>query len=396
MTNDGKDTKPVTTLQVPTVETVREELKVEAPLVAKDDLEGKANAFVDALLATDPSQQDALAAKREAAEKFGAEEQKQAARHSAMLREPIKKLSTRGADGGPVANALLDLKMKVEELDPGKFDFEPGWFSRTLGRLPGVGTPIKRYFSRFESAQTVLAAIVRSLEEGKEQLLRDNVTLGEDQKNMRESSKRLQASIELARLVETKIAYRLEREIPADDPRHKFLAEEILFPLRQRILDLQQQLAVSQQGVVAIEILVRNNKELARGVDRALRVTMSALETGVTVALGLANQRIVLDKVQAASKTADDLIAGTAKRLRTQGVEIQKQAATTQLDVGVLKTAFTDLEAALEDLSTFRQQALPQLASTIGELDQITQAAEKTIQKMESARKAEKTPALQS
>ena len=42
------------------------------------------------------------------------------------------------------ANALVDHKLKVEELDPGKFDFEPGWFSRAVGRLPGVGTPVKR------------------------------------------------------------------------------------------------------------------------------------------------------------------------------------------------------------------------------------------------------------
>ena len=72
MTNESK---PVTTLTVPTAEIVREELKVEAPLVAKDDLDAKAEAFVEALLSTDPTKHDELAEKRDAAEKFGAEEQ---------------------------------------------------------------------------------------------------------------------------------------------------------------------------------------------------------------------------------------------------------------------------------------------------------------------------------
>ena len=94
--------------------------------------------------------------------------QREAARRSAMLQQPIQTLARSGEDGGPVANALVDLKMKVEELDPAKFDFSPGWFSRALGFLPVVGNPIKRYFTQFESAQTVINAIIASLEKGRE------------------------------------------------------------------------------------------------------------------------------------------------------------------------------------------------------------------------------------
>ena len=76
-----------------------------------------------------------------------------------MLQAPIRDLSQRGEDGGEIGNALVDLKLKVEELDPAGFDFQPGWFTRTLGVLPFVGTPLKRYFSQYESAQTVIDAI---------------------------------------------------------------------------------------------------------------------------------------------------------------------------------------------------------------------------------------------
>src|SRR5690606_42135790 len=55
-------------------------------------------------------------------------------------------------------------------------------------------------------------------------------------------------------------------QLPADDSRRSFMEEELLFPLRQRILDLQQQLAVSQQGILALEVVIRNNRELIRGV----------------------------------------------------------------------------------------------------------------------------------
>ena len=55
-----------------------------------------------------------------------------------------------------------------------------------------------------------------------------------------------------------------------EDPENvKFVTEEVLFPLRQRIMDMQQMIVVNQQGVMATEVVIRNNKELMRGVERA-------------------------------------------------------------------------------------------------------------------------------
>ena len=63
--------------------------------------------------------------------------------------------------------------------------------------IPGVGTPLKRYFMKFESSQTAIDSIVKSLEKGREQLKRDNVTLSEDQRAMRELTRTLTEQIEL-------------------------------------------------------------------------------------------------------------------------------------------------------------------------------------------------------
>jgi uncharacterized protein YaaN involved in tellurite resistance len=305
-----------------------------------------------------------------------------------MLKQPIHKLYKEAEEGGAVGNALIDLKVKVEELDPGKFDFEAGWFTRNLGRLPMVGTPIKRYFSRFESASTVMDAIVRSLVEGRDQLNRDNVTLNNDQKAMRAINIKLEAAIKLGQSIDQKLSDLLARELTPGDAKHDFIQAEWLFPLRQRIMDLQQQLVVNQQGVMAIELIIRNNVELVRGVDRAVNVTVSALQVAVTLALALANQRIVLEKVQAVNETTDKLIAGTAERLRTQGAEIHKMAASTSLNIDTLKKAFTDIRAAIEDVAKFRQEALPNMAKAITELDQLSADAERTITTMDAANRA--------
>jgi len=143
--------------------------------------------------------------------------------------------------------------------------------------------------------------------------------------------------------------------------------------------------------VLAAEIIIRNNKELSRGVNRALNVTVTALEVGATVAIALANQKIVMDKVDTVSKATSDLIAGTASRLKTQGVQIQKQASSATLNMDSLKSAFADIQSAMDDLSTFRRNALPQMAGTILELDKLSKEAEKAVKRLEEGNKSKPT-----
>ena len=349
------------------------------------ELDAKASRIVDQLLAIDARNHEGQEQAKVAVEVMGRHLQTEAARRSALLKQPIHELAQHSEDGGPVANALVDLKIQVEELDPNRFDFSSGWFTRLLGKIPGVGTPLKRYFSRYESAQTVIDAIVRSLEQGRDQLKRDNITLAEDQKAMRALTLDLSKQVSLAQLLDQKLEYNLEREIGADDPRRKFIQEEIIFPLRQRILDLQQQLAVNQQGVLSIEIIIRNNKELVRGVNRALDVTISALQVAVTVALATAHQKLVLDKITAINRTTSDLIAGTAAQLRTQGTAIHTQASSANLDINALKSAFADLNTAMDEISRYRQEALPQMAQAILDFDQLAAKGEEAIKRMEDA-----------
>ncbi|MGB1110412.1 MAG: toxic anion resistance protein, partial [Gammaproteobacteria bacterium] len=359
---------------------------ISAEAAADDQqLAAQADETVQRFLNLDLSNSQAQEQAKSAVEGMGLSLQKEAARRSAMLKQPLAKLMADSEDGGQVANSLVDLKTEVEELDPARIEFDAGWFSRMLGYLPGVGTPLKRYFSRYESASTTIDAIIKSLEIGREQLKRDNITLADDQTAMRELTHKLEKAISLGQLIDQRLQNAVDNEILQDDPRHKFISEELIFPLRQRIQDLQQQLLVNQQGFLTIEMVVRNNKELIRGVNRALNTTVGALQVAVTLAMALANQKIVLEKVQSINTTTENLIAGNAQRLKTQGAEIHKQASSTQLNIDVLKQSFADIHAALDDISRYRQEALPKMAADIIEMDQLAAESEQHIQRFENA-----------
>ncbi len=376
-------------------EELEKELHISPPAelpaqeAADPELNQRAEDVVARVLNIDLNDSSQQQSAKSAMEGMGMELQRESARRSAMLKQPLNKMMQDSEEGGQVATSLIDLKMQVEDLDPAHVDLEAGFLTRILGYIPGVGTPLKRYFSRYESASTSIDAIIKSLEAGREQLKRDNITLTDDQAAMRALTLKLEKSIQLASMIDQRLAASLENDILQDDPRHKFISEELLFPLRQRIQDLQQQLLVNQQGYLTTEMVIRNNKELIRGVNRALNTTVSALQVAVTLAMALANQRIVLEKVQAINKTTENLIAGTAERLRMQGAEIQKQASTSQLDIGVLRKSFEDIRAALDDISRYRQEALPKMAANIQEMDQLAAETQKDILKMENAGKVQ-------
>ncbi|MEN8113334.1 MAG: toxic anion resistance protein [Actinomycetota bacterium] len=348
-----------------------------------DQVRRQAREYAEQLLAFDPTDQDARVSSLSAVEGMGRDLQRRSSTKSRMLQAPLRDLTRGTEDGGPVAKSLSDLRIEVERLDPVSLDLEPGWLTRAVGKIPGVGTPLKRYFMRFESSQTAIDSIIKSLESGRDQLKRDNVTLNEDQKLMRELTLTIADQIALAQALDETINVKLGGEIALDDERRQFIEEELVFVLRQRTMDLQQQLAVNQQGVLATELIIRNNRELVRGVNRSVDVTVSALQVAVTVAMALAHQKVVLDKVEAINRTTSDLIAGTAERLKTQGTQIHEEAAGAMLDMESLRSAFTDINIALDEMSRYRRDALPQMANTILELDQLTAEGEEAIERLE-------------
>ena len=381
------------TLQVADEASLKRELAFgatdqSAQRVVDPEVLARAESVAAKILAVNLAESHEADQAKAAVESLGADLQSQAALASKMLDQPLNDLMARGDDGGEVAKSLVDLKMQVEELDPAKFDFNSNAFLRLLGKIPGVGTPTKRYFSRYQSAGVVIEAIVDSLHKGKDQLKRDNVTLANDQNHMRDLTKKLEQVIALGQALDGKLSEQIELSIPSNDPRYTFLSEEVIFPLRQRIQDLQQQLLVNQQGILTMEVIARNNKELIRGVKRSTDVTVNALRIAVTLAVALANQEVVLNKIKAVNETTEDLLTGNAQRLKQQAVDIHKDASSAKLDIDKLQLAFKDIRDALDAVSTFRQQALPQMANNILMMEKMTEEQESQILKVEEAKKA--------
>ena len=388
---DARNNRPDQPLALPPVEVIEQQLAHgPSPGTGADDeaaLAAQADAFVDGLLREEGAGASAERQRR-AVDEMGAEVQRKAAHQSEMLKAPMRKLAHQGDEGGPVAQALTSLRGRMQDLDPNRHSLSRGGLDRVLARIPGIGSSLQRYFRKYESAQQALDAIIADLESGRDMLRRDNLTLSDDQEALRDTLAQLRRQIDLGRLIDERLEQRIWG-LDEGDPQRAFIEEELLFPLRQRIVDLQQQLTVSQQGVLALEVVIRNNRELIRGVDRAINVTVSALSVAVTVALALANQRLVLDRVEAINTATSDMIAGTAKALRGQGVDIQNRSSSTMLDMQKLEQAFQDVLAAIDDVSRYRREALPKLDAQIDRLDTLARRGDEAIDRLDKGNDAQ-------
>ncbi|WP_054954861.1 toxic anion resistance protein [Paenibacillus dakarensis] len=310
---------------------------------------------------------------------FGMNTMRASSEKNSLLQVSVGNLSKTGDEGGQVAKGLTELQLQLKDLDPSVIDFAK---SGILGKF---FNPLRSYFAKYQRADSVISDIIVSLDKGKNVLRNDNTTLEIEQQAMRDLTKKLQKEIQLGMLMDTEIESQIEAAKLRQESEDKirFITEEVLFPLRQRVMDLQQMLVVNQQGIMAIEVVIRNNKELIRGVDRARNVTVSALKISVTVASALYNQRIVLKKIELLNQTTDNLISGTSKMLKEQGAAIHKQSLETSVSVDTLKQAFSDVLSALDSISTYKQEALPKMRETINQFRELADSGEQQIHRLE-------------
>ncbi|MEC0202125.1 toxic anion resistance protein [Paenibacillus lautus] len=316
-------------------------------------------------------------------ESFGISTMRSSSEKNALLQVQVGRLSKTGDEGGQVAKGLTELQLQLKDLDPSVVDFAKS------GLLGMVFNPLRRYFAKFQKADAVISDIIISLDKGKTVLKNDNTTLEIEQQTLRELTKKLQKEIQLGMLMDAEIESQVEAAKIRQESEDKirFITEEVLFPLRQRVMDLQQMLVVNQQGIMAIEVVIRNNKELIRGVDRARNVTVTALKISVTVASALYNQKIVLKKIELLNETTNNLISATSKMLKDQGAAIHKQSLETSISVDTLKQAFTDVLSALDSISTYKQEALPRMRETIHQFSELAVTGEQQIQRLERGQK---------
>jgi uncharacterized protein YaaN involved in tellurite resistance len=363
-------TSSVLTLEAPAPvaavnETAAPKMAPQVPAAAIPGLDAKVESYMSALL-TAETKSPTFDAKATDVRTMGDDDIRRAAESSnRLLKTPVKALKEGGlSETGRVGKTLLDLRRTVEDLDPS----QAHGAKKVFGMIP-FGDRITDYFRKYQSAQSHLDGILHSLRDGQDELQKDNVALNMEKQVLWDSMGRLNQYVYIAERLDAKLTAEIATLEATDPEKATALKQDVLFYVRQKHQDLLTQLAVSIQNYLAIDITIKNNIELIKGVDRASTTTISALRTAVIVAQALGNQKLVLDQITALNTTTSNLIQSTSEMLRDNSVRIQEQAASATIGLPQLQAAFANIYQTMDAIDTYKVQALDAMAATIGTLE---------------------------
>ncbi|WP_404367434.1 toxic anion resistance protein [Sphingomonas sp. MMS24-J45] len=341
-------------------------------------LQTKVADFVDDLIAQDVNSPE-FGKRVDAIAAMGQKEIRAAADQSnRFLDRPVKAMD--GESG--VGADLTELRRTIEKLDPsvnGKLISGRGMLSKLFGG--GLNT----YFDKYRSSQSHIAAILKTLARGKDELLMDNAAIDTERANLWTAMGRLEQMIVLSKEMDQRLEDKANELDHTDPAKAKAVRESALFYVRQRTQDLLTQMAVTVQGYLALDLVKKNNVELVKGVDRASTTTVSALRTAVTVAQALANQKLVLDQITALNTTTANIIDATGKLLKSQTATIHEQAAAATIPVETLQRAFQNIYDTMDAINSFKAKALVSMKATVGTLSTEVEKSKGYIARAEGA-----------
>ncbi len=326
-------------------------------------LDAKVDGFIDELIATDAASPE-FGKKVDALANLGATEiARAAAQSNRFLDRPTRALNKEAGIGAD----LVQLRKIVEDLDPGKSGKLQGR-KKLFGLIPFGGDKLRSYFDSYKSAQGNINAILGALKSGKDELLKDNISIEDERAKLWDAMGKLEQMVHMSKVLDEKLEEKAAELDVSDPAKAKAIRESALFYVRQRTQDLLTQLAVSVQGYLALDLVKKNNVELMKGVDRASTTTVSALRTAVTVAEAMTNQKLVLEQITSLNTTTAGIIDSTGELLKSNTAMIHEQAASSSIPVETLQRAFQNVYQTMDAIDTFKLKSLEAMKTTVDTL----------------------------
>lgn len=371
------------TLSLPTEEEIKKEVEAKAKVDEKkaESLATAAEQQVQAVMSVDLSDVAQRSAVIKTIDNFGQDAVVASQRKNDFLAKRIATFKNDSDETGTVATNLTELSVQMRELDPSGIDFSKGFKNKIMN-------PVRRYFTKYEKADHVIEGIITVISNGEKTLRNDNKTLLIEQQSLEEATAKLNEYIELGNQFDAALSQAIEQAKydGVDEKQIAFYESEVLFPLRQKIMDMGTLLVVNYQGIGAIDVIRKNNLELIRGVERAKQVSVAALRIGVMCAQALYNQKLVLTAIQTLNDSTSKMIEANAQMLGKQSGAIQEMSANPMIAIETLQDSFRTVFDVMDACEDYKREALPQMAQTVQTFIELGEEGKERVERMQAAR----------
>lgn len=190
---------------------------------------------------------------------------------------------------------------------------------KALSGIAKFLSPVTKYFREFEQEEASLDEIMQALEKGKSILTNDNITLEIEKNKVLEIIKRLEALYEEGQLKLSELLKTAEEMSElGDTSRTESYQKRVINVLEKKLFDIKEMMIVNEQTVLAMEVIMRNNQELIRNVDRVRSVTLSTIHTATLLAMTLNHQKITLKKLDQVYSKENRVLEGSERILQKE------------------------------------------------------------------------------
>ena len=296
-----------------------------------------------------------------------------------LMKRQLKELDNSSVkENKKVVKSLMDMENKIVELNPAKAGInwdDPLRGGRIFGiKLPFIGDKLQKYIQKTRDASQYIEMVNKELDEGS-RIIRESI--GEidleKQKNLEitmRSNEYLYLNSAIVKKVESRM---IENKL--NDKEKELVTEVILYPLEQKKSDLNTQIHVAITSYYGLDVIQKNNKELLRGVQRCQMVALPALNTSITMASALADQKNVHDTVGAINQTAEEMLNNVSTMVSSQSQQIQKSAQSETIKRKSIMDNYKKIEDALKKTSEYRLQAHAALKKDNEKMEELTKNA---------------------
>ncbi len=251
-------------------------------------LQKAADQLTNWLLAIDPQDLKLVDQVRNALFELGAQEQTDYWRLNNRLIQPLQQLMADIDAGGQVSQLLEKLSQQVADMQPPNKRLS--WKERFMLLFSWRESAYQMWLDGFPGKRKNMVELTGQLKAEKKQLKRDNHILSGDHESLTAGLNKLVLSYDFASLLEQTLKLN-GRKSAINADLMAMIDNELLGPVQQRMMDLQQQILIARQAVMTIELIIKQNQSLIRDIDQTVMTTTAAIDVAAGVAMVNNNQK---------------------------------------------------------------------------------------------------------
>lgn len=282
-------------------------------------------------------------------------------------------------DAGHVGETLSDLLVTVKGLDAEALSRKPGLIGRLFG---SAKAEIVKFLGRYEAIAGQIDRIVLRLEDAKDGLLRDVVTLDmlfeRNLENFRYLNLHIRAGEEL--LAETRATLLPALTAAAEDPDPTMAqinsqklrdARQALDRFEKKLHDLRLSKTITMQTMPQIRLIQSNDTLLVEKIQSSILNTIPIWKNQMVIGISIARARGALELKRAVTDTTNDLLRKNAAMLKQGTVGIAEESERGIVDIETLQAVNRDLIATIDDVLRIQAEGRRKRQAAEGQLVQI-------------------------